>query len=166
MKRVSDWLYEFSSAYTCSIAILLYAGFILFVMVPQAEDMLRLTGDWGAPDGHYFYTPAGLDPLWALVYTLFLVTLLSVALRRVLPPGDPRRLLNLVPLIPMLADLVENLLGIMLVSRYPAQLISLAWLTSAVTTLKWTILGLAHLILILAIIAAGRMLYQTHLSRD
>jgi len=176
MKTLSDWLYRCSSWQTIIVSILAYGIFMSAVMVPHAEEMRSFAGDWGAPDGHLFYTPTelyaqvsnwgdagrahyinfrlGLDPLWALAYTSFLITITSVALRRATPTDDRRRLLNLLPLIPMSADLAENGLGIVLMSAYPTELEWLAWLTAATSCSKWVTLALAHLLMIYALAIA------------
>lgn len=173
MKTLSDWLYRCSSWQTIVVSILVYGLFMSFVMIPHAEEMRSFAGDWGAPDGHLFYTPdelysqisnwgdagrahyisfrLGLDPLWAFAYTSFLVTITSVALRRATSPGDRRRMLNLLPLIPMTADLAENGLGIALMSAYPIQLEWLVWLTAATSFCKWVALALAHLLMLYAL---------------
>jgi amino acid permease len=93
----------------------------------------------------------GLDPLWAFTYTAFLVTVISVALRRSTPENDARRRLNLIPLIPMCADLLENALGIAIVTAIPARLDWLAALMGAVSFVKWASLATAHLILLYAL---------------
>ncbi len=172
MNTLSAWLYRLSSAYTIVGSIALYAAFITWVMIPESELVQTYAGDWGSPDGHLFYTPdefytqiatwgdagrahyvdfrLGLDPLWALVYTGFLVAVTSVALRRACAADDPRRLLNLAALIPMLADLTENALGITLISAFPTRLDPLARTTAAVSALKWITLILAHAIMLYA----------------
>lgn len=182
MKILSDWLYRFSTWHTIVLAILVYGFFMAAVMIPHAEEMRSFAGDWGAPDGHLFYTPdelyaqisewgdagrahyisfrLGLDPLWALAYTSFLITVTSVALRRATPISDRRRLFNLFPLLPMAADLAENLMGIALMSAYPTELTGLAWLTATTSCFKWLTLALAHLLMLYALSIALRAALQ------
>jgi hypothetical protein len=176
MLKLSTWLHRFSSAITISLAIMLYGVFLFFVMVPESETVATFAGDWGSPDGHWFYTPdelyremstwgdagrahyvdfrLGLDPVWALAYTAFLVTITSVALRYAYAPDNRHRQLNVVALIPMLADLTENALGIILVTAYPDRLDALAWITASVSAFKWLTLTIAHLIMLYALGAA------------
>lgn len=176
---MSAFLYRISSGYTIILAIVLYGVFLTYVMVPESELVRTYAGDWGSPDGHLFYTPAelyaqistwgdagrahyvefrlGLDPVWALAYTAFLVTITSVALRHALPAGDTRRLLNLFALLPMFADLGENALGIVLMSSYPARLEWLAWITTLVSAFKWITLVAAHGIMLVALGSAFAM---------
>lgn len=178
MEYISKRLYSCSSWISVLASTLLYGLFITQIMAPHAIEMRNFAGDWGAPDGHLFYTPSelyghisawsaagrehyvhfrlGLDPLWALTYTAFVITLSSVALRRGTAEGDPRRRLNLVPLIPLAADLLENGLGIILVSSLPTGLDWLAALMGAVSFAKWMSLAIAHLVLVYALLLAGR----------
>ena len=178
MAYLSKHLYRYSSWISVLVVTLIYGLFISQIMTPHAIEMRSFAGDWGAPDGHLFYTSTelyahlsnwstagrehyvrfrlGLDPLWALTYTAFLVTLSSVALRRGTTPEDPRRLLNLMPLIPMAADLLENGLGIILVSTLPARLNWLATVMGLVSFIKWASLLIAHLILLYSLGLAGR----------
>lgn len=182
MDSLSKRLYRYSSWHSVVAATLLYALFLSQVMVPHAAEMRSFAGDWGAPDGHLFYTPGelyahistwgtegrnhyvrfrlGLDPLWAFTYTAFLIAVSSVALRKSTPENDPRRHLNLVPLIPMCADLLENALGIAVVSSIPARLDWLAALMGAVSLTKWTSLAAAHLILLYSLLLVGRTMVR------
>jgi hypothetical protein len=182
MRRLSEWLYRISSWRTVGLATLAYALFLSQVMAPHAREMQSFAGQWGAPDGHLFYPPEklyaevenwgdagrrhyinfrlGLDPLWALTYTAFLVTITGTALRRGLAVNNPRRRLNLVALAPMCADLLENLLGIVLISEYPARMDLLAWLMTATSTFKWLTLALAHVIMLYALYSAIRAIVR------
>jgi len=181
MKKLSDWLRGLSSGYTILASLTVYIIFIGMVMAPESELVAKYAGDWGSPDGHLFYTPdelyaqielwgsagrahyvdfrLGLDPVWALVYTAFLVTVISVALRNTFPADDRRQLLNLFPLLPMLGDLTENALGMILISSFPTRYDGLAWLTAFVSGFKWITLIIAHLIMLhaLGIAAAARI---------
>lgn len=173
MNTLSAWLYRISSGYTIVISIAAYAAFLALVMIPESELVQTYAGDWGSPDGHLFYTPdefyaqiatwgdagrahyvdfrLGMDPVWALIYAAFLITITSVALRRSFPIDHPRRRLNLVALLPMLADLIENALGITLITAFPARLDGLAWTTAGVSAFKWISLILAHAVMLYAI---------------
>ena len=182
MRSLSKLLYRWSSWRSVLAITLLYGFFLTQVMVPHAAEMQRFAGTWGAPDGHFFYTPTnlyshistwdddgrrhyvrfrlGLDPLWAVIYTAFLITLGSIALRRATTEHDVRRLLNLVPLIPMSADLLENGMGITIVSALPTQIIWLATLMGVTSLVKWTSLAMAHLLLLYSLALAVRRMVQ------
>ncbi len=176
MQSLSNWLHKYSNGYTILVAIILYAIFLGKVMPAQSIDSSRYTSHWGAPDRHLFFTPdqlyaeiqhwdeAGrrdyidfrlsLDIVWAVAYTAFLISLTSVALRLAFPAHDPRRLLNSFALLPMLCDLAENALGILLVANFDTRVEPAAWLMTGMTTSKWVSLALAHGILLFAAGAA------------
>jgi hypothetical protein len=176
ISRISHSLYRLSTPISGIAITFLYAGFIAFVMPEQSADSAAYAGDWGAPDRHLMYTPdelyaaisgwnaagrtdyinfrLGLDILWALAYTGFLVIWMSCALRYACAESDWRRTLNTVPLITLLSDYSENALGILLVSNPANRMDMLAWLASFTTTIKWSSLVIAHLILLYAIALA------------
>ncbi len=173
---LSRLLDRLSSIVTIVLAILVYGYFLSTIMPAESAASMDYAGEWGSPDRHFLYTPdelyeqlagwgdegraryisfrLGLDIVWALAYTAFLVTITSVALRRAFAADDARRKLNLAPLIPLLSDYSENALGIWLVSSYPDRMDGVAQVTSWVTALKWTSLGVAHGVMIYALVAA------------
>ena len=177
MSALSNWFQRLSSGWALLVVTVVYAVFLSTVMPAQSAASRTYAGDWGAPDRQLFYTPdrlyaevahwgdagrddyvdfrLGLDIGWALTYGAFLVIATSLATRRAFPSGDARQHLNLLPLLPVACDLLENALGILLVSQYPSRLDPVAWMTSGVTAAKWlTLLG-AHLALLYALIAAA-----------
>ena len=56
--------------------------------------------------------------------------------------------MNLIPLLPLSADLIENALAIWLVSAWPVKMETVAWLAAASTAVKWSSLVAAHLVLL------------------
>ena len=173
LHKISELLYSLSSVWTAIAATLVYGFFIATVMPAQSNDSAAYAGDWGAPDRHLFYTPdelyasittwgeagrsdyisfrLGLDIIWALAYTGFLVGWISCALRYAFIANAWQRLLNTWPLLTLCSDYAENLLGILLVANYNTRMDSIAWLASGMSALKWVSLVLAHGILIYAL---------------
>jgi hypothetical protein len=178
LRKLSDLFYRVSSRWTVLAAVLVYGFFIATIMPAQSIESAAYAGDWGAPDRHLFYTPdtlyaaisqwgadgrqsyinfrLGLDILWALAYTAFLITCISCLLRLSFGKSDWQRLLNVWPLITLVCDYTENALGILLVTNYPTRMDPLAWLATASTTTKWVSLVLAHILLASALIYALR----------
>ena len=175
--RLTAFLYRFADWRIAILVTLVYGVFLTQVMAPQGAVMDATAGDWGAPDGHFFYTPAtlyaeignwsmaaksayidfrlGLDPLWAVVYGSWLIVFTGIGLRNATADESRWRRLILLPLLPVVADISENLLGIMLVTALPEQLPFLAWLTACITASKWLTLALAHLVALAALAGAG-----------
>ena len=161
-----------------ALAVALYAFYLASVMPAQSLESQTYAGNWGGPDRHFFYTPdelytqvatwgedgrrqyvrfrLGLDIGFALSYAAFLITVTGVALRKAWPGIGKRRRLLLLALIPMSCDLLENALGIGLVSAFPTRLDTLAWLATGITALKWISLALAHAVMFYALWAALR----------
>jgi hypothetical protein len=180
--KLSDFLYRASSVWTALLATLIYAYFIAVVMPAQSVDSAAYAGDWGAPDRHLFYTPdelytaieqwdaagrqdyiefrLGLDIVWALAYTGFLIGWTSCALRYAFPTTDRRRLLNLWPLITLLSDYTENALGILLVANQSSRMDTIAWLAATSSGVKWVSLVIAHLLLLYALFSALRARFR------
>ncbi|MEO8224056.1 MAG: hypothetical protein ABI661_04570 [Gammaproteobacteria bacterium] len=176
-QKLANRLDAASSAWTIALAVAFYALYLTIIMPAQSAASLRYAGDWGGPDRHFFYTPdelyarvstwgdrgrrqyidfrLGLDIGFAVSYAAFLVTITGVAVRRAWPGALRRRLLLLVPLVPMAFDLLENALGITLVGAFPQRLAALAWLAASATTLKWTTLALAHVSMLYTLGTAG-----------
>jgi hypothetical protein len=172
----SNLFYRLFNVWTALAVTAIYIWFIATVMPQQSLDSAAYSGEWGAPDRHLFYTPdelyaeisrwdesgrddyinfrLGLDIVWALAYTGFLVGWISLLLGQVWPPGHPARLLNTFPLITLLADYSENGLGIWLVANADIRMDMLAWLATLMTAGKWISLVLAHGILVYAAGAA------------
>ncbi len=167
---------------TITLAVALYAFYLASVMPAQSLESHTYAGNWGGPDRHFFYTPddlyaqvatwgeagrrqyikfrLGLDIGFAFSYAAFLITVTVVALRKAWPGIARRRRLLLVALIPMGCDLLENALGIGLVGAFPARFDALAWLATSITALKWISLALAHLVMVYALVAAGRSAFR------
>jgi hypothetical protein len=177
LSRISRVFDSVSNIWIALIAFIVYNSFIPLVMQPQSEDSMVYAGEWGAPDRHVFYTPdelyesittwgaegrqdyidfrLGLDILWALAYTAWLVSWLSVAGRWAWDDNDPRRLLNTFPLITLCADYTENALGIWLIANFDQRMDLVAWLAATTTSVKWITLVLAHVLLVYALGAAA-----------
>ncbi len=175
--RLSTFIYRLSNFFSLALITALYAFFLINVMPAQSVDSQAYAGDWGAPDGHFYYDAdelyrelanwdaAGradyidfrlsLDIVWAIAYAGFLMILISIALRSAYPANDRRRLWNLAPLLPMFCDYLENALGIVLVANHGLRLDILANFASAVTALKWISLVAAHAVLLFALAAAA-----------
>ena len=174
LQNLSSTFHRISSAYTALLITLLYGYFIAVIMPEQSAMSATYEGSWGAPDQHFFYSPKSLyasiavwgnagrsdyisfrlnlDIIWALTYSGFLITFISLGSRKAFAPDDRRQLLNLTPLLPLSADLIENALAIWLVSAWPVKMEAVAWLAAVSTALKWSSLVAAHLVLLYILI--------------
>jgi len=169
VRALSDFLYRISNVWTALAITLVYGYFIAIIMPAQSAISAVYAGEWGAPDRHFLYSPdelyaaiatwgaegradyinfrLGLDIVWALAYTGFLIAWISILQRG----AGTVTLLNVWPIVTLLADYFENALGIILVLNYDIRLNGLAWLAASMTALKWVSLVMAHLILLYAL---------------
>lgn len=176
-QKLANRLDSLSSGWTILLAVAFYAYFLATIMPAQSTESRSYAGDWGGPDRHFYYTPdelyaqvstwgaagrqqyvdfrLGLDIGFALAYTAFLITITGVAIRKAWPGDARRRLLLLLPLVPMSCDLLENALGIWLVSAFPQRLDAAAWFATSITALKWLSLAAAHGVMLYALVAAA-----------
>lgn len=101
----------------------------------------------------YLISSWSVDFVYPILYTLLLAFLLTLFLRRSLPPNHPLQRLNLLPFGMMLFDYIENGFIAILLVAYPAQPVWLARLASLATSLKWCFAAISFAALVFAIAA-------------
>jgi hypothetical protein len=125
-RSISAFIYRVSTRPVVLTALAGFIAFMIFVLPAQANQAESYAGGAGSPDTSFFYTPTDLyemaeaygpdgraayvqarytfDVVWPLVYLAFLATTISWILARLIRPGNPWRLLNLVPVLATLFD--------------------------------------------------------------
>jgi len=178
LNKISDGFYKWSKGWLIFILFLLdglFAGFLLplvqgmlqggneriqpidlmlFATPAKLFDMIERYGEYGRP--FYRNVELTIDILYPLVYLLFFGFLISWLFERGLPPKSPYRKLNVMPLGAWFFDLLENLYIVFLISVYPSQPASLAWITTVMTTLKWLFAAGSILLILMGVFAAVR----------
>jgi hypothetical protein len=139
------------------LILAVFAAFIIF-MVVTLPSVQAVSGGIEGLDTTFFYTPeeafaniasypdAGRDVIRnfhvtvdlvnPILYSSFLVLLISWLFRRGLAPESRLQKLNLLPLGAALFDLLENIFIFVMFSIYPARLNFVAWLATTSTMLK------------------------------
>lgn len=137
----------------------IFVLFMIFVLPDQAEKAEAYTQGGDSPDTSLFYTPVGLfqmageygetgrqayirarftfDLVFPAVYGVFLITAVSWLGSRAFEDGADWRLLNLVPVIGVVFDLLENIFVSLVMASYPRERFVLAGFASGFTLLKW-----------------------------
>jgi hypothetical protein len=163
-KRFSAWCYRAVTIPLLLIAVAVFALFMVIVLPNMAGRLTDLTGVNLSPDTSFLYSAKDLyamaeaygsagrayyifsrftfDLAWPAVYLLFLATLIT-RFFRFLDPGDPRRLVNLLPFIAVFFDLLENSTASLVMFRYPLASPVAVILAPAFTFLKWIFIGLS-----------------------
>lgn len=161
LNLLSKWLYNWVNWKWVLIAILIFAGFIVFILPWQAEQSEKATGGGASPDSSFLYSADDLsqmaehygeagrrayvearftfDLLWPLAYLFLLVMLISM-LYRVLPVESHWRKINLLPVGGWAMDMLENIGASVTMLRYPGRTPMIAEITPIFTLLKWCLI--------------------------
>jgi len=159
LKKLSDKVYRISSSWLALLSLVIMLSFMALVMpgesakaaaysagfgtpdttgVYSAEELLRMAESYGIQGRQaYIHARFTFDLAFPLVYAFFLSICTSWILARLLSPGTPWRLLNLLPLGAMLFDLLENVCTSIVMAAYPAVPLAAAYLAAIFTPIKW-----------------------------
>lgn len=171
-KKLSPWLYKVTNGWLTLIAIILFLSFTALVLPQQAKKAENLTGTSASPDTSLTYTPNDLyqmaetygkqgrkayiqarftfDLIFPIIYTLFLVIVISWLTDKILTPNNPWRRINLVPIWGAIFDYLENTATSLVMWRYPTQT-PIALLAPIFTLIKWLFVGGSFLLLFIEI---------------
>ncbi|GAB3505053.1 hypothetical protein GCM10027341_36080 [Spirosoma knui] len=158
LTSLSTFLYRIASWKTLLVAMLLYVPFPAYILRTLEANMNALAGQtlgpidlligydpakiqqmvaaYG-PEGRAIYAQGELtaDIAYPFIYTLLFCLILSLLFRSRLYTSF--QLINIVPLIALLFDLLENGCIIYLLKAYPTSSDLIASLCSVFTNLKW-----------------------------
>lgn len=174
MNKLSHWLYQISRGWVAITAVLVFLVFSILILPKQnflAEEYSQGTG---SPDTSLFYDGNQLyqmaekygeegrqqylkarwtfDLAFPFVYGLFLVTSVSWALNKTLEPTSGWRVLNVVPLVAVLADFLENTMTSFVFACYPAHSWPGEILAPIFTPLKWLLVSTSFLLLLTGLV--------------
>ena len=174
MSAVSEWLNRTVTGWTALIAVFVFAVFIAFVLPNQltingsegetirppdlsvwySADTLYETAQAYGPDGRaaYVRTRVTFDVAWPIVYVAFLVTALSLVVRRLRSNAAVWNRANLVPIIAGLFDYLENVCTAVVMARYPLRTPGLDMLAPVMTSAKWVTLSASFVLLVAGIV--------------
>ena len=176
MRRISQFIHTFSPGWLAFLAMLIFFAFIALVLPAESAKAAAASGGAESPDTSFLYSTSDLyrmaeefgadgraayvrarfsfDIIWPLVYSFFLLTTTSWAVRKAIPPASCWRLLNLAPLPALLFDYLENVSAALVMARYPRATAVFDWLAPAATILKWVTLSAAFTLLVVFLILA------------
>jgi hypothetical protein len=128
------------------------AGFIDLCFFPSIDRIYEIAAAYGE-EGRS--TAIGswlsLDMVWPLVYSFFFLVCINLCIGAV--HGQKARLLALFALLPLVLDYCENMLGIVIMTSFPARLPAAALGMSAANGLKWISFGFVFGLFIYGIVA-------------
>lgn len=162
--EISEWCYRVIKLPVLIAAVLIFILFMVLVLPVMAGQLEGITGVSVSPDTSFYYSAEDLyimaelygeegrayyiysrftfDIVWPAVYLAFLVTSITFIFRY-LPPGNPYRLVNLLPFLGAFFDLLENSAASLVMYRYPLSTPVIASIAPLFTTLKWVFIFLS-----------------------
>jgi hypothetical protein len=172
LKKLSDDLYRFSSGRLAIFGTILMLLFLITVMPGETVKAAAYSTQAGTPDTTAIYSVEKLlgmaeaygeqgrrayiqarfsfDLAFPLVYGFFLAVCTSWMLKRLLPPDNFWRRLNLLPPAAVLFDLLENTCAVIVMAAYPTVRPLAAQLAVIFTPIKWLLVTSSFIVLIAA----------------
>jgi hypothetical protein len=163
LNPIQAFLFRFATGRSALLAVLIFGGFMAFILPSQAEQARVYSGDFGSPDQTFFYGAEDLyamaegygpdgraayirarftfDLVFPFVYGFFFVALIGWGLSKATQAGSSWRLLILVPVMGMAFDFLENISAAALMARYPEQAPLAAALAPVFSAVKWVFVG-------------------------
>lgn len=158
LKNLSGWFYTTTSGRLVLIFLFLQIGINAFVFPAMqkmmgngkevdvldlqfgisnsvAFEILDAMGEEGR--GIYRYTELLVDGIYPIVYTLFLIFLMSIIFTKLKIQNQNWSLLNLFPLLTFMADYAENSGILTLIKQFPMLSDSTVAFTSIANQVKW-----------------------------
>ena len=109
---------------------------LMFFYTPEkAFEMIEKYGQEGR--AIYMRVELTADLIYPIIYTLFFGLLISWLFQRGFKPESPMQKWNVMPVGAWVFDLLENIGIVSMLSMYPAQPATLAWLTMILGSMKW-----------------------------
>ncbi len=168
LAKLSAWCYRVVKLPALILSALIFILFMVLVLPGMAGQLEDITGVSVSPDTSFYYSAEDLfqmaeaygedgrayyiysrftfDIVWPAVYLAFLVTSLTFVFRY-LPPANPFRQVNLLPILGAFFDLLENSAVSLVMYRYPLSTPLIASLAPLFTALKWIFIFLSFLAL-------------------
>jgi len=171
LDTLSRWLTKKTTLLVFLVALIIFIGFMIWVLPSVSATTKEITGSSRSPDTSFFYTVETLyqitseygeagrqyyirsrftfDVVWPLVYGFFLVTALSLIFKKPIR-GTSFHGLNLLPIFGMVFDFFENITAAFVMFRYP-QTTTAAYLAPYFTLVKWLFIYAAFGVLMMGV---------------
>jgi hypothetical protein len=176
LKKVSDYFYHLTSGKLVLIFLALQMLFnlvifpqfmvksptgdnlpildLMFGFTPQrAYEVLNAYGEEGRQTS--LFMGSVVDSIYPLVYTGLNILTISYLSQKLLPADSFWRLLNLTPIVAMLADYAENMGIISLIQSFPTLNNSTSHMASTAGMIKWIFAGISIVLIIGGLIGWG-----------
>jgi hypothetical protein len=185
ISRISLGLYRLCNGWIAALATLIFFVFSGTLLPSQGKAAEVYSNGFPAPDTTFmYYTAVDLqtwfagygaagradyvqarytfDLAWPLVYTFFLVAVLSWLLPKATAPTSRWRLINAAPLLALACDYIENIMGGILANSFPASNPLLANTMAFFSLTKWFFITVAFV----AVAVTGIVALIKRFSKD
>lgn len=176
LSKFSEKLYQWANGWVVLVFVILdgfFAGFVMpligglmqdgtgqiqpldLMMFAPPNETFAMIKHYGE-SGRVFYRNVELtaDILYPIVYLFAFGLLISWAFKRGTASNSNLRKWNVAPLGAFIADLLENVTIVTLLSIFPSQPVILGWLLFIFTTVKWLFAGVSILLILYGLVLA------------
>ncbi len=181
-KNISERFYQWNKGWLIFILFLLdafFSGFLLpliqgmmqggkggiqpldlmlFATPEKIFGMLNEYGEYGRP--FYRNVELTVDIVYPIVYLFFFGLLISWLFQRGFASTSPMRKYNIMPLGAWFFDLLENIVIVILISVFPSQPVTLAWILILLSSIKWFFAGASILLILIGLAMALKNKFQ------
>jgi hypothetical protein len=188
MKKLSQFLYRFSSGWVVLAALAVLLVFCVLTMPAETALTDIFSHGLGSPDTLFYYNSqqlvhmaevygesgraAFLNQRWTfdlafpLIYTFFFLTSISFLFSTSAKDFSRLPLVNLIPLMAFLFDLAENSATSAVMAEYPRLTPWIQMLATLFTPLKWIFVAICAILLLAGVIlfTAKRLKQVKHLK--
>ena len=170
MNRICDFMIGKSSKKMMIISTIVFVLFMIVVLPRVSAYTEDVTGSSNSPDTSLIYSSDDLfdiaetygqvgrnayiilrltfDVIWPIVYFMFLASLTGFLLQK-LDVKKEYKLLILLPLFGLIFDYLENIASVVVMYKYPIEMLFFANSAPVMTLLKWIFIGLGFICVIL-----------------
>ncbi len=169
VQNLTNRLIQLGTPWLTLLAVIIFGGFLVWVLPQESQRSQAMTGDASAPDTQFWYSAEELyataeafgetgrsyyirsrftfDIIWPLAYWFFLTAALAFWLRHT-AEHSPWRQLIVLPTAAMFLDFGENITVSLVMTRFPEPPGISGSLAPLFTASKWLVIALAFAVLI------------------
>jgi hypothetical protein len=128
---------------------------LMFLATPDKMfAMIERYGEYG----RVFYRNVELtvDIIYPVIYTLAFGLLISWLFQRGFSSNSRMQKWNVMPIGAWFFDLLENLGVVTMLKMWPSQPVTLAWLTTVISTIKWIFAGASMVLIVIGLVMAAK----------
>jgi hypothetical protein len=179
MGKICDYIIEKSNKKILMISSIVFIFFMIVVLPKVSVYTEEVTGSSNSPDTSLIYNSDDLfkiasdygeegrdayillrftfDLVWPIVYFMFLASLIGVMIKR-LQLKEKYRYLILLPVFGLVFDYLENITSVIVMYKYPTEMLFFANVAPYMTFLKWIFIGVSFIsVLVLLIMSLIKM---------